>query len=69
MFLRRDQVSAVEVVMKSQHFSVREQEDMARLTAAGLVAHALASGDMSSVPQVLKQKGLDKPIESALRKM
>ena len=69
VFLRRDQVNAVEMGMKSSSFSNAQKEDMARLTATGLVAAALASGEVDSVRQLLKKKGLDKSIESAFRKM
>ena len=69
VFLRRDQVGAVEMVMKTSAFSVAQQAEMSKLTAAGLVATALASGDVNSVRQVLKKKGLDKSIESAFRSM
>ena len=55
--------------MKNTAFSAQQQEDMSKLTATGLVAHALASGDASSVRAALKKKGLDKSIESALRTM
>ena len=69
--LRRDQVRAVEVVMSQQDqiFTVDQKADLAKLTATGLVAHALASGDVDSVREALRRKDLDRPLEIALRKM
>eukprot|EP00973_Karenia_brevis_P052688 7321683-Karenia_brevis.AAC.1 len=42
---------------------------MGKLTAAGPVAHALASGEVESVREVIRQKNLEKPIKTAFRKM
>ena len=55
--------------MKAGTFSQKQQEDLAQLTAAGLVANALASGDVSSVRAVLRKKKLEKPIGTAFRRM
>ena len=67
--LRRDQVQAVEASMQAQSFSASGKAEMEKLTAAGLVAHALASGEVESVRAALREKNLEKPIETAFRKM
>ena len=67
--LRRDQIHAVEACSRSHSFTPTQKADLAGLTATGLVAHALASGDVESVRGALKRKGLDKSIDTALRKM
>ena len=69
VFLRRDQVGAVEATMRSAAFSVQQKEDMEKLSATNLVANLLASGEVSSIRSALRKKGLDKPIETAFRKM
>jgi len=55
--------------VKAPHFSERHNENIASLTATNLVAHALASGEVDSVRQLLRQKGLEKPLETAFQKM
>jgi hypothetical protein len=67
--LRRDQVYAVEACMRKQSFSGAQKAEMERLSGAGLVANALASGDVQSVREALRKKNLEKPIETAFRKM
>ena len=42
---------------------------MEKLTAASLVAHALSSGDVDSVKELLRRKNLEKPIEATFRHM
>ena len=68
IFLRRDQVSAVEATVKRLDFNEGTRKALHSLTAAGLMATALASGDVNSVRAVLK-KNLEEPIGKALREM
>ena len=68
-FLRRAQVAAVEASVKSQSFTRGQQDELQALTATGLVAHALSSGDVNSVRDALRRKNLDAPIQTALRRM
>ena len=42
---------------------------MEKLTAGSLVAHALISGDVNSVKELLRRKNLEKPIEATFRHM
>ena len=67
--LRRAQVHAVEVSTQQANFTAQQKSDMAGLTAHGLVASALASGEVNSVREALKRKNLEKPVEVALQKM
>ena len=56
MFLRRAQMSAVEAYCTNSQFGAGEVNEIQQLTAAGLVANALASGDVNSVRAALKKK-------------
>ena len=68
--LRREQINGVEAcVAKESTFSARECEALQTLSAADLVANAMASGDVDSVKGVLRKKGLDFKIELAFQKM
>ena len=67
--LRREQIGAVEASVQQTHFSDAEKETIASLTVTNLVAHALASGDVDSVRQLLRREGLEKPLETAFRRM
>ena len=67
IFLRRDQMQAVEAYCQKLHKD--RAKDIGQLTAAGLVAKALASGDVDSVRQALRDKNLDVPIKRAMRSM
>ena len=67
--LRRDQIYAVEACMKDQTFSAEQKAELEKLTGPSLVANALASGDVQSVREELRKKDLEKPIETAFRKM
>ena len=65
IFLRRDQVNVVELYYKRQSqegsfnaLSKGNVEDISKLTADGLVAHALSSGDVNSVKELLRAKNL-----------
>ena len=69
IFLRRDQISAVEACVRSNQLTRGEQCELESLTATGLVAHALSSGDVNSVRDALRRKNLDVPIRNALRQM
>ena len=66
--LRRKQLGAVEIGVESAGFSGQQKDDMEKLTADGLVAQALASGDVNSVRDALKKNNLDKQIDVALNK-
>ena len=75
-FLRRDQINAVEAYYRDQSYgnasgslSTGNLQDMSQLTADGLVAHALSSGDVNGVKELLREKNLEKPIEKTLRQM
>ena len=48
-FLRRDQISAVELYFKLHTFTEGEAKELSSVTAAGLIANALSSGDVKSV--------------------
>ena len=69
VFLRRDQVSAVEALYKSSRLSAQNQIDLQKVTAASLVSHALSSGDVNSVKDLLKRKNLDAPLRSTFRQI
>ena len=69
VFLRRDQINAVEISMKSSPLSRQNQEDIQKLTAVNLVAYALSSGDVNSVRDLLKRKNLDGPLRNAFQHM
>ena len=68
-FLRRDQMQAVEAFCRNLDFSTGEAQELQQLSAASLVARALASGDVNSIRTALRDKNLDKPIQKALRSM
>jgi len=67
--LRRDQMRAVEAYCTNSRFDAGQVDQIRQLTAAGLVANALASGDVNSVRAVLRKKNLEQPIEKAMRSM
>jgi len=69
VFLRRDQVNAVEASVRSTRFSQTQLADLQGITATGLVASALSSGDVNSVREMLKKKNLDVPVQAAFRSM
>ena len=62
-------MQAVEVYCRNTRFSVAEAAELEKITAASLVAYALASGDVNSIRKALWDKNLDKPIQRALRSM
>ena len=68
-FLRRDQIGAVEVYAASAPFKEGEADDLQQVTATGLVAQAMSSGDVNCIRDVLRKKNLEKPVERALRKL
>ena len=67
--LRREQINAVEACVRSHLFSTREQHDLAELSSSGIVATALASGDVNSVREAMRKKGLHNSVLTALQKM
>ena len=67
--LRREQVQAVEAVFKSGHLTEEELRNLQAVTAKGLMATAMAEGDVNSVRELLRRKDLDLPIKEAFRKM
>ena len=73
VFLRRDQMRAVEAHVRKYHtqelFDKDGIEQLQSLSATGLVAQVLASGDVDSVKKALQKKDLDKGVERALRDM
>ena len=69
VFLRRDQMRAVETSFRSPFLSTAALQEMEKLTAGSLVAHALSSGDVDSVKELLRRKNLEKPIEATFRHM
>ena len=68
IFLRRDQVAAVEASVRSSKLTDDNLNDL-QTTATGLVAQALSSGDVNSVRDLLKKKDLDAPIQKTFRRM
>ena len=54
--LRKEQVRAVEVCYKTLQMSEKDIQELSALTSAGLVATALASGEVESVRSVLRKK-------------
>ena len=62
-------MQAVEAFCRSLEFSEGGAAELQQLSAASLVAHALASGDVNSVRTALREKNLDKPIRKALQSM
>jgi len=69
VFLRRDQVRAVELSVASSRFSAADLAEMQTLSAAGLVACAMSSGEVTSVRELLRKKTLNTNIEITFRKM
>ena len=67
--LKREQINAVEACTNSVSFSELQKGELERLSAADLVANALASGDVNSVREQLRKKNLEKPILTAFQKM
>ena len=62
-------MQAVEAYCRNPEFSAAEAAEQQKVSAAGLVAHALASGEVDSIRAALRDKKLEKPIERALRGM
>ena len=56
VFLRRDQVGAVEAAIRGSRFTAAQLDNIRKITATGLVAHALSSGDVNSVQTSLSQR-------------
>ena len=68
VFLRRDQMSAVEAYAQNMSGS-GTLERLQELTATGLVQQVMASGDVNSVRAGLRKKNLEAPAEETLRQM
>ena len=49
--------------------TVGNLNDISKLTADGLVAHALSSGDANSVKELLREKNLDKVLEKTFHQL
>ena len=61
LFLRREQIGAVEASVKRAKHSNIDLEELQKVTATKLVTHALSSGDVNRVRDLLKRKNLDGP--------
>ena len=59
----------MEAYAASAPFKEGEVEDLHQVTATGLVAQAMSSGDVNCVRDALRKKNLDKTVERALRKL
>ena len=57
VFLRRDQINAVEAFVRSQKMPQSELEDLRGLTAAGLIANVLSSGDVPCITSEEELRG------------
>ena len=69
VFLRREQVGAVEASFRQSRLSPENLADLQKITAAGLVSYALSSGDVNSVRELLKDKKLEAPLRNTFREM
>ena len=69
IFLRRDQVGAVEASLQKAALTDNDAEDLQKVAATGLVAQALSSGDVSSVRDALRSKNLQAPIQKSFQMM
>ena len=69
LFLRREQIRAVEACVSNFHSSPGLYAGIASLSCVDLMGAALISGDVNSVREVLRKKGLDLPIRNAMRRM
>ena len=67
LFLRRQQIAAVEAYMR--HVSESDSEALRALTAQQLVSTALASGEVNSVRELLRKKNMDVPVRAALTRI
>ena len=68
LFLRRDQVGAVEASVQYAKHSNLDLAELQKVTATNLVTHALSSGDDNRVRDLLKRKNLDGPCALLLNK-
>ena len=69
VLLRRSQIRAVQMTMRSVAFSKAHANALQETTASDLVAHALASGDCNSVAELLRHKGLDEKLRTTFQFM
>ena len=63
--LRRDQVRSVELHFKQ--LSEEEHRSLQSLSSVDIMSVALASGDVNSIREALRKKGLDAALNSILR--
>ena len=67
--LRREQIQAVEACVRKTAFTEGDKANLASLTSSGLIAQALASGEVDSVRGALREKNLDATVREALKHM
>ena len=67
LFLRRQQIAAVEAYMR--HVSESDSEALRALTAQQLVSTALASGEVNSVRELLRKKNVGVPVCAVLTRI
>ena len=67
IFLRREQINAVEAYIRSPSMTAEQVADLQALTAEGLLAAALTSGEVGSVRKLLQGSttNLEKPVRAA----
>ena len=67
IFLRREQINAVEAYIRSPRMTSEQMADLQALIAEGLFAAAMASGEVGSVRKLLQgsKTNLEKPVKSA----
>ena len=68
VFLRREQVTAVQASLTESRPSPENQVDQ-KITAAGIMSYALGRGDVNSVKDLLKRRDLHKPLHNIFRQM
>ena len=62
-------MAAVEASVRNNKLTASAMSEVQKITATSLVAQAMSSGDANSIRDLLKKKGLQAPIENALRSM
>ena len=67
IFLRRDQIQAVEVTLSS--LDEVDKEQINSVTAEGILQYALHCGDVNDIKSLLKRKSLDGPLRKTFMKM
>ena len=69
IFLRRDQLRAVELSFKGQRWSPEELGALRQVAAGDLVAFALASGECDDIRSLLRKKNLNLPLKRSMEMM